>query len=200
MRFNLIVSTTLGLLSSVANSQEMATDEEILNRLQQQLEAADQGLTRGLGIVTNQNEGESQEAGDGFTNLSEVKTDSGTIVKTPTRVPENLEINIQIQFEFDSAALAASEQPALNQMCRVMQQTANVSLFQIVGHTDSAGSDEYNQRLSQLRAEEVKRHLVDDCGIEAARLQAVGYGEEFPDNKSDTRAPENRRVELQVLG
>ena len=86
------------------------------------------------------------------------------------------------------------------QMCRVMQKAESVGLFQIVGHTDSAGSDEYNKRLSQLRAEEVQRYLVDDCGIAATRLQAVGYAEEFPDNEADTRAPENRRVELQVLG
>jgi outer membrane protein OmpA-like peptidoglycan-associated protein len=74
-----------------------------------------------------------------------------------------------------------------------------VRAFRIIGHTDSSGSDVYNQKLSQLRAEEVGRHLINTCGIDAARLEMIGYGEEFLDNKNDPRAPENRRVEFQAL-
>ena len=75
----------------------------------------------------------------------------------------------------------------------------DTGVFQVVGHTDSSGSASYNERLSQLRAEEVKRFLVNDCGIADTRLQAVGVGEEFPFNKDNTRADENRRVEFQAL-
>ena len=51
-----------------------------------------------------------------------------------------------------------------------------------------------------LRAQEVKRHLVSDCGIAETRLKAVGLGESAPYNENDPRADENRRVEFQALG
>jgi OOP family OmpA-OmpF porin len=50
-----------------------------------------------------------------------------------------------------------------------------------------------------LRAEEVKRRLVSDCGIEATRLQAMGLGERFLYDEADPKAAENRRVEFQAM-
>ena len=202
MRFILIGSIALGLSSSLLHAQSQGselTDEELMRRVQQQIERAEE-ITRGLVLVPVANSEKTVVIDDSAKNSGDIEADSGTTIKSANRVPETMEINIQIQFEFDSAVLVASEQPSLGQLCRVMQQSRNVKLFQIVGHTDSSGSNSYNMQLSQLRAEEVKRQLVEDCGIEEARLRAVGYGEEFPDNEDDTRAPENRRVELQVLG
>lgn len=194
MRYALTGCLTLGLMSSVLQAQGMS-DDELLNKLLGQLEVMGE-RTRGLRVVTGDNgdANATTEGGDGLTSLADIKP--GTAI----RVDETLEINVQIQFAFDSAALAVSEQPALSQMCRVMKQAENIQLFQIVGHTDASGSEAYNKRLSQLRANEVKRYLTSDCGIAETRLRAVGYGEEFPDNANDPRAPENRRVELQVLG
>jgi outer membrane protein OmpA-like peptidoglycan-associated protein len=79
-------------------------------------------------------------------------------------------------------------------------KAVDVAVFQIIGHTDSSGSASYNQNLSLLRAEEVKRHLVSNCGIEATRLEAIGLGESAPFNPDDPRSDENRRVEFQALG
>ena len=108
------------------------------------------------------------------------------------------QVNIQITFDFDSAALRADQKPKLATLCSVMQ-SVDVGLFRIVGHTDSSGSASYNERLSLLRAQEVKRHLVSDCGIADARLEAVGVGEQFPLDKADPRSDVNRRVEFQAL-
>lgn len=79
-------------------------------------------------------------------------------------------------------------------------KAVDVQLFQIVGHTDSSGSASYNENLSLLRAKEVKRHLVSECGIPETRLEAVGMGESVPFNAADPRSDENRRVEFQALG
>ncbi len=95
-------------------------------------------------------------------------------------------------------SVRADQQPALDQMCRVMK-ASDIKLFRIMGHTDSAGSDAYNEKLSLLRAEEVKRRLTSDCGIAATRLDAIGLGERFPANATDPKAPQNRRVEFQAL-
>ncbi|KMK65221.1 OmpA family protein [Puniceibacterium sp. IMCC21224] len=110
----------------------------------------------------------------------------------------DLQVNLHITFGFDSAALADEEKPKLNTMCQVLQQS-DIHLIRIVGHTDTSGSEDYNERLSVLRAKEVARHLTDDCGIDPARLETVGMGERFPYNAGNPRADENRRVEFQAL-
>lgn len=109
-----------------------------------------------------------------------------------------LQVNLNIAFGFDSATLQADQAPVLAQMCRVMK-ASDIALFRIVGHTDAAGTAEYNQVLSQLRAQEVQRYLVNACGIEPARLQAVGLGEQFLADPVDPKAAINRRVEFQAL-
>ncbi|MGB3313732.1 MAG: OmpA family protein [Albidovulum sp.] len=109
-----------------------------------------------------------------------------------------LQINVHIQFAFDSAALGVDQTPLLAQLCKVMGQS-DIQLFRIVGHTDASGSDAYNERLSQLRAEEVQRYLIGDCGIAPARLEAVGLGERFLADQNDPKAAGNRRVEFQAL-
>lgn len=122
-----------------------------------------------------------------------------TAVTSYAAVEKADQVNIQISFDFDSAALRQDQKPKLAALCQAMQ-SVDVSVFQIIGHTDSSGKAQYNERLSLLRAQEVKHHLVSSCGIDAARLQAVGLGESSPYDSSDPRADSNRRVEFQALG
>jgi len=70
----------------------------------------------------------------------------------------------------------------------------------IAGHTDSRGSDEYNQRLSEARAKSVYEYLISQ-GISADRLSYIGYGESRPIDTNDTEEgrQNNRRVELEIL-
>ncbi len=112
--------------------------------------------------------------------------------------PKELQVNVKIRFAFDSAKLNADQKPQLAQLCTVMK-ASDIGLFQIIGHTDASGTAEYNQRLSQLRAEEVKRFFVNDCGVAAARLQALGMGERLLRDQSNPKSGENRRVEFQAL-
>jgi outer membrane protein OmpA-like peptidoglycan-associated protein len=119
----------------------------------------------------------------------------GTVVAV---LPADMMVNLQIRFGFDSAVLTDDQKPALAQMCRVMK-VSDIKHFRIAGHTDAKGSDAYNLRLSQLRAEEVMRYLVRDCGIAADRLEALGLGKSLPLNAADPLAAENRRVEFQAL-
>jgi outer membrane protein OmpA-like peptidoglycan-associated protein len=109
-----------------------------------------------------------------------------------------MQVNLHIEFGFDSAALDPSQKPKLQKICLVLQNSP-IHKIRIVGHTDASGSDEYNEKLSVLRAREVARHLVDGCGISAARLETIGLGERFPFNKENPKADENRRVEFQAL-
>jgi len=124
-----------------------------------------------------------------------------TAVETPVEytplTPEE-QVNVRIKFDFDSAALRTDQKPKLNTLCKVIQ-SIDIPTFRIVGHTDASGSAGYNERLSLLRAKEVKRYMVNSCGISGDRLEAVGVGEQFLFNTDDPNADENRRVEFQVI-
>ena len=112
-------------------------------------------------------------------------------------IDPSAQVNFQIKFAFDSAALLPDEASKLTTLCEVIK-ASKTPQFKIIGHTDSSGTDSYNKNLSKLRAEEVKRHLIDDCGVPDTKLVAVGVGEAYPLDANDPKADVNRRVEFQV--
>ena len=146
--------------------------------------------TRGLVIAPSQTEGTVESP-------TETETDAATNVNY-TELAREDQINIRIEFDFDSAAIRPDQRPQLATLCTALSESA-IPKVQIIGHTDAAGTAAYNSSLSELRAEEVKRFLVGDCGIDGGRLEAVGVGEEFPLDKDNPRADQNRRVEVQAL-
>lgn len=145
--------------------------------------------TRGLVLVPT-----NQEGAAGAQTESAPQSAAATYVELN---PEE-QVNIQISFDFDSAALRDDQKTKLTTLCEVMQGS-DLGNFRIIGHTDASGSASYNEKLSLLRAQEVKRYLTGDCGIAEERLDAVGVGEAFPLDKQDPRGDVNRRVEFQAL-
>ncbi|HEU0223469.1 MAG TPA: OmpA family protein [Paracoccaceae bacterium] len=107
-----------------------------------------------------------------------------------------ISIDLIVYFEFDSAILRPDARAQLDEVCTAFK--TDTGSYTIIGHTDAAGSDEYNLRLSRARASEVVRYLVDTCGIEPGRLQALGLGEARLKDSADPRGAVNRRVEVQV--
>ena len=108
------------------------------------------------------------------------------------------QVNVRVVFDFDSSALREDQKPRLTSLCNVMRDT-DIERFRVVGHTDAVGNHAYNQRLSLMRAQEVKRHLVNNCGIAEERLEAIGVGPDYLYDPDDPRSPDNRRVEFQAL-
>ena len=105
--------------------------------------------------------------------------------------------SLNITFEFGSSALTANAKVQLRTLGEALNSSALASdAFLIEGHTDSIGSAQYNQALSEKRAMVVKRYLVDSTGVSASRLKAEGRGET---RLLDTQAPAsatNRRVQV----
>jgi outer membrane protein OmpA-like peptidoglycan-associated protein len=101
-----------------------------------------------------------------------------------------------VNFQSGKAILTEMSYKILDNVYESLAEWTNVTL-EIQGHTDSQGSVEYNQNLSQERADAVKFYLVQK-GIESNRLTAVGYGEDNPisDNSTAAGREKNRRVEL----
>lgn len=103
-------------------------------------------------------------------------------------------------FDFDKATLKPEGKAKLDDLTdKVKGITLEVIIA--VGHTDSVGSDAYNQKLSVRRAEAVKAYLVSK-GIEKNRVYTEGKGEKQPiaDNKTKEGRAKNRRVEIEVVG
>jgi outer membrane protein OmpA-like peptidoglycan-associated protein len=71
--------------------------------------------------------------------------------------------------------------------------------FRIIGHTDAVGSEEYNQRLSEQRANRVRETLIEEFGIAPRRLVAEGAGESDLIGGLPNDAPEHRRVEIVAM-
>ncbi|NND45220.1 MAG: OmpA family protein [Xanthomonadales bacterium] len=101
-----------------------------------------------------------------------------------------------VHFAFDSAQLTSKSKASLDDALQILKRHEEL-VVEVAGHTDSVGSDSYNQALSQRRASAVRDYLVAN-GIAAGRLTAKGYGESEPvaDNSTDEGRAQNRRVEL----
>lgn len=103
-------------------------------------------------------------------------------------------------FDFDKSVLKADGKAKLDDLAGKVK-AINLEVIIAVGHTDSVGSDAYNQKLSVKRADAVKAYLITK-GIEKNRVYTEGKGEKQPvaDNKTDAGRSKNRRVEIEVVG
>ena len=103
-------------------------------------------------------------------------------------------------FDFDKSVLKPEGKAKLDDLASKVKNI-NLEVIIAVGHTDSIGTDAYNQKLSVRRAEAVKAYLVSK-GIDKSRVYTEGKGEKQPvaDNKTAAGRAKNRRVEIEVVG
>ncbi len=118
----------------------------------------------------------------------------------PAPTSEKVTFAADAFFDFDKSVLKPEAKVKLDDMASKLQ-AINLEVIIAVGHTDSVGTDEYNQKLSLRRSEAVKAYLVSK-GIPANRVYTEGKGEKQPvaDNKTAEGRQKNRRVEIEVVG
>ena len=106
----------------------------------------------------------------------------------------------RIHFALDRSDLSPAARTQLEAKVEILRSVPGLTLG-INGHADERGSDEYNLALSKRRAAEARRFLVEQ-GIEGARLETVGYGEEQPIDRTSSEAAYamNRRADFRVTG
>ena len=112
---------------------------------------------------------------------------------------EAVRVELDVKFDFDKAQVKQESYGDIKALADFMKQYPQTSTV-VEGHTDSVGSDAYNQGLSERRANAVREVLVNQYGVESGRVQAVGYGESRPvaDNATAEGRAINRRVEAEV--
>lgn len=103
-------------------------------------------------------------------------------------------------FDFDKAEVKPGFFPLLDSIAKTMSDNPKITV-QVEGHTDSVGSEVYNQGLSERRANAIKDSLVERNGVNPGRLNAVGFGESNPIMTNDTEEgrAKNRRVDLKPV-
>lgn len=118
-----------------------------------------------------------------------------------TRNGDNITLNMpgNVTFAFNSANLDPQFYPVLNSVATVLKEY-DKTIVEVAGHTDSIGSDEVNQRLSEQRANAVAQYLMAQ-GVNPQRFIVVGAGKRYPIASNDTEAGRaaNRRVEITLV-
>jgi outer membrane protein OmpA-like peptidoglycan-associated protein len=130
-----------------------------------------------------------------------------TVEETPAPAPapaaepaaEAVRVELDVKFDFDKSVVKSESLGDIQNLADFMKQYPQTTTV-VEGHTDSVGTDAYNQKLSERRAGAVRDVLVNKLGVSGGRVESVGYGESRPvaDNATDAGRAINRRVEAAV--
>ena len=122
----------------------------------------------------------------------------------PPKVIDRL--TIHVNFDFDKSDIRKVDVPELKKAIDFVKKYRGAKV-KLEGHTDSKGTEEYNQKLSERRAEAVKQYLIKEGAVNSSMISATGYGEsrpvapnKTPDGKDNPAGrAENRRVEILIM-
>ncbi|CAI8809154.1 OmpA family protein [Pseudomonas sp. YuFO20] len=122
------------------------------------------------------------------------------VVEEAVVVKEETIVIRDVNFQFDSAKLTAADKDKLNTIATRLKQEAASAQLTVTGHTDSVGSDAYNQKLSDKRAHSVVEYLIESGVPRSSFVSVTGAGESQPvaDNKTADGRAMNRRTEIKI--
>ena len=197
-RLSSITAATLGAAVSMTAGMAFAGDkvsaDQILNALQPK------PLTRGLSAGPQAEPAVDAKQIRFVDTLRNRKTRSLSIsereeiAEIASTKPK---IDLEIRFDYNSADISKDSMASVQELGKALSN-ANLkgSTFVVAGHTDAIGGEEYNQGLSERRADTIKRYLTEKYGINGGDLVTVGYGETKPKDPSAPTDPMNRRVQV----
>jgi outer membrane protein OmpA-like peptidoglycan-associated protein len=112
---------------------------------------------------------------------------------------DRIDLKDKIFFDMGKATIQSRSFSLLDEAVQILRDYPEIEKLRVEGHTDSRGSNESNQKLSQGRADSVRQYFIDK-GIDPNRLSAIGYGEERPLEQGENEAAwsKNRRVDFFV--
>ncbi len=124
------------------------------------------------------------------------ETPAPPAVPPPPPAPKKISLSGDAHFDFDSATLRPAGEQRVDAIVDGLQENPSLTVL-VEGYTDSVGSEQYNQRLSEARANAVRDYMV-SRGIDASRISTRGYGETQPVESNETAEGrvKNRRVEI----
>jgi outer membrane protein OmpA-like peptidoglycan-associated protein len=193
----LVVGAMLSLGIGQARAEDNVSEDQIVKALTPQKKAP---LTRGLSMgpqadqAPNPAETKLINSIRGRSTRSLSSTEREEIASMAKDKPN---IDLTITFDYNSADISAKSLPEVQKLGRALTNPdLKGSTFLLAGHTDAAGSDNYNQDLSERRADSIKRYLMDNFHIAANDLVTVGYGKSKLKDPAQPLAEVNRRVQV----
>jgi OmpA-OmpF porin, OOP family len=122
------------------------------------------------------------------------------MAEEPVVVKEETIVVRDVHFEFNKATLTPADKEVLSTIATRLKEESSTAQLRVTGHTDSVGSDAYNQKLSEKRANSVVQYLVDSGVPRASFVSVAGAGESQPvaDNKTADGRAMNRRTEIKI--
>jgi outer membrane protein OmpA-like peptidoglycan-associated protein len=190
------IGATLALGLVAARAGDNVTEEQILKALTPEKKPLTRGLSIGPKVEPAANATEDKFVqtirGRSTRSLSSAEREEiATIVKDKPK------IDLEINFDYNSAQINAKSLPSVQALGRALTSAdLKGSTFVVAGHTDAAGGETFNQDLSERRAEAIKRYLVDKYGITGSDLVTVGYGKSKLKDPNQPLAEANRRVQV----
>jgi len=194
------IGTALFVMGGTARAEDGVTEDQILQALAPVRKAP---LTRGLSLgpqtpqadpAATAAEAKFVQTIRGRTSRSLSATEREQIATIATAKPN---IDLEITFDYNSAEISRKSLPLVQSLGRALTSAdLKGSTFIVAGHTDAAGSEAYNQDLSERRADSIKRYLMDKYAIAAADLVTVGYGKSKLKDPGHPLAEVNRRVQV----
>ena len=181
------------------NKDKNVTEDQIVRALAPEKKAP---LTRGLSVGPQQVADPAAVAAEGqfvkqIRGRSTRSLSSTEREEIATLVKDKPKIDLEINFEYNSADISAKSMPSVQALGRALTNAdLKGSTFVVAGHTDAAGGEGYNQDLSERRADAIKRYLVDKYGITGTDLVTVGYGKSKLKDPNQPMAEVNRRVQV----
>jgi outer membrane protein OmpA-like peptidoglycan-associated protein len=158
-------------------------------------------LTRGLSVGTPQVDPAAQAKETKFVNTLRNRPTRSLSLGEREEVAElaatKPKIDLEIHFDYNSAEINKGSMQAVQELGKALTDPSlKGSTFVVAGHTDAIGGDEYNQGLSERRADTIKRYLTEKFGINGSELVTVGYGKTKPKDANAPMDPTNRRVQV----
>jgi outer membrane protein OmpA-like peptidoglycan-associated protein len=190
------ISAALSFGVAKAFAAEDVTEDEIVRALA----PAKKPLTRGLSAGPQVDPAVAAEEGRFVQKIRGRSTRSLSSTEREeiaTIVKDKPKIDLEINFDYNSADISTKSLPSVQALGRALSNPdLKGSTFIVAGHTDAAGSETYNQDLSERRADSIKKYLVDKYGIVGTDLVTVGYGKSKLKDPANPLAEVNRRVQV----
>lgn len=191
---------TIGAALSFGMAGAGAADEVTEDQILRALAPAKKPLTRGLSVGPQAEPVMSAEEGRLIQKIRGRSTRSLSASEREeiaTLAKDKPNIDLEITFDYNSAEISAKSLPSVQALGKALTNPdLKGSTFVVAGHTDAAGSDAYNQDLSERRADSIKRYLTEKYGVADADLVTVGYGESKLKDPGQPLAEANRRVQV----
>jgi outer membrane protein OmpA-like peptidoglycan-associated protein len=184
----ILAALGLTLIASAAHAQSSLTSNDLVDELKA-LET-----TPNIDVASLRQQAMARAKG----NPSQSAVNRPPVAEQLLKLPQ---LTVEVQFNLDSAIIRPSSYPTLGRIADALYHPYLLGYkFLVVGHTDATGKREYNVTLSQKRADAIRDALVNVFRIPAARVQAVGLGEEQLQDAAHPAAAVNRRVQIVTIG